>query len=159
MCSLITKTIFNHCPPLSDIIKPNNLDKCEIRVNQQPTKISLMIPKGITVRWHANDQVKLCEMTSSENKNGIYLCKVKVQGSNDIVIVAQSSVEPVCTSNPSVISEDVNDIDAEMLQDKLPHGDLKTIWNKVDTSCTYDEKLFIYWYQCTRHSPMNISTG
>ena len=67
--------------------------------------------------------------------------------------LAQSSVGPVCAPDPSTIPEDISDIDTEALQDKMSHTDHKIIWNKLDTTYTDDERLFLYWHQRTRHSP------
>ena len=119
--------LFNDGTSLPDIMQPNDLEEYEILVDQQPTKISLFIPKGITVCWHNSNQVKLCEMISNENKNGIDTQKMKFLGSNDIITLPQSSVELVCTPDPSTIPEDITDIDDEALHDKLPHDGLKSI--------------------------------
>ena len=96
-------------------------------MDQQPAKRSLLILKGITVRWHNNNQVKLCEMISNEHKNGINTCKVNILGSQDVITLPQSSVEPVCALDPSAIPEDINDVDVDVLQDKLSQEDLKDI--------------------------------
>ena len=43
--------LYNDGPSLPDYIpQPDKLDEYEILVDQQPTKRSLLIPKGITVR-------------------------------------------------------------------------------------------------------------
>ena len=88
-------------------------------MDQQPTKRSLLIPKGITVRWHNDNKVKLCEMISNEYKNGMNTCKVKILGTQDIVTLPQSSVEPVCAPDPSAIPENIDDIDVDALHDTL----------------------------------------
>ena len=108
-------TFFDDAPPLSNIMQPNDMDEHEILVDQQPTKRSLFIPKGITVCWHDNTQVKLCEMISNDIKNNIDICKVKVLGPNDILTLPQSSVEPVCAPDPSSIPKDISDLDTEIL--------------------------------------------
>ena len=96
--------LYNDGPSLPDYIaQPDKLDECEILVDQQPTKRSLPIPKGITVRWHTNNEVKLCEMISNGHKNGISTCKVKILGTQDVLTLPQSSVEPVCAPDPSNI--------------------------------------------------------
>ena len=73
--------LFNDEPSLPDILQPDKLDEYEIIVDQQPTKKSSLIPKGITIRWHSNNEIKLCQIISSEHKNGIDTCKVKILGS------------------------------------------------------------------------------
>ena len=72
--------LFNHGPSHQDKhqLQSDKLDEREILVDQQPTKKSLLIPKGIPVRWHNDNKVKLCEMISNESKNGTNTCKVKI---------------------------------------------------------------------------------
>ena len=146
--------LFNDEPSLPDILQPDKLDEYEIIVDQQPTKKSSLIPKGITIRWHSNNERKLCQIISSEHKNGINTCKVKVLGSQDVVTLSQSSVEPVCAPDPSAIPKDIEDIDIELLQKKLSEDDIKKIWDKKDTTYDDDEKLFLYWHQRTRYTPI-----
>ena len=73
--------LFNDGSPLLDILQPDKVDEYDILVDQQPTKKSSFIPKGITVRWYNNNEMKLCQIISSEYKNGIDTCKVKILGS------------------------------------------------------------------------------
>lgn len=130
------------------------MDECEILAGQQPTKKSLFIPKGITVRWHNDNKGKICEMITNECKNEMNTCKVKILGTQDVITLPQSSVEPVCAPDPSAIPEDISDIDVDVIQDIWSQEDLKDVWDKVNTTYTEDEKLFLYWHQRTRHSPM-----
>ena len=81
-------------------------------------------------------------------------CKVKILGTQDAVTLPQTLVESICSPDPYAIPEDISDIDVDVLQDTLSQEDLKNIWDKVDTTYDDDEKLFLYWYQRTRHSPM-----
>ena len=83
-------------------------------------------------------------MISNEHKNGISTCKVKILGIQDVITLPKSSVEPVCAPDPSNIPGDVSNIDVDLLQTKLSQEDLKDIWNKVDTTYSEDEKLFLY---------------
>ena len=106
--------LFNDGPP--DILQTDKLDEREILVNQQPTKKSSLIPKETTVRWHNNNEMKLCEIVSSKHENGINIYKVKILGSQNVVTLPQSSVEPVYAPDPSAIPVDIEDIDAELLQ-------------------------------------------
>ena len=112
---------FKDGPTLPDFVQPDKLDECEILVDQQPTTRSYSIPKGVTVRWHNNNKVKLCEIISCHEKNNKRTCKVKVLRSNDMITLPQSSVEPVCAPDPSSIPEIISDIDTEALQDSLSH--------------------------------------
>lgn len=90
-------------------------------------------------------------MRSNEYKNGIDTCKMEVLGSKGVVILPKSAVGPVCAPDPSEILQDINAIDANVLQEKLSQDNLKNIWDKEDTTYTKYEKLFLYWHQCTRH--------
>ena len=148
--------LFNDGPPHQDLLQlqPDKLDECEILVDQQPTKKSLHIPKGITVRWHSDNRVKLCEMISNESKNRMNTCKVKILGTQDVITLPLSSVEPVCAPDPSVMPEDISDFEVDVLQDIVSQEDLKAIWDKVDTTYTDDTMLFFYWHRRTRHFPM-----
>ena len=47
--------LFNEGPP--DILQTDKSDEREILVNQQSIKKSSLIPKGITVRWHNNNEM------------------------------------------------------------------------------------------------------
>ena len=80
--------------------------------------------------------MKLCEIISTEEKNGVNTCNVKMLGSSAIVILPQSSVGLVCVSEPSTTPEDVSEIDIDSLQNNLSYEDLKKIWNTVDTTYT-----------------------
>ena len=73
--------LFNDGSPLLGILQPDKVDKYDILVDQQPTKKSSLIPKGITVRWYNNNEMKLYQIISSDHKNGIDTCKVKILGS------------------------------------------------------------------------------
>ena len=46
-------------------------------------------------------------------------CKVKILGTQDVITLPLSSVEPVCAPDPSAIPEDISDIDVDVLQDVL----------------------------------------
>ena len=144
---------FNEGPPLPDLIQPNNLDNFEIPVDQQPTKRSSYLPKGITFCWHDNNKVKLCEMISNEIYNNVNVCKVKTLRSNDIINLPRSLVEPVCAPDPSSVPESFSDIDTDKLQETLSKEDLNKIWNNTDSTYSEDEKLFLYWHQRLRHVP------
>ena len=74
-----------------------------------------LFQKGITVGWHTNNLVRLCNIISNEYKNGIYTCKLKILGSHDIATLPQGSVEPVYAQDPSVIPKDINDIEVEVI--------------------------------------------
>ena len=71
-------------------------------------------------------------------------CKVKILGSQDVITLPLSSVEPVCAPDPSAMPEDISDIDVEVLPDTLSQENLKDIWHNVDTTYTEDDKLFLY---------------
>ena len=127
-------------------------------MDQQPTTKSYSIPKGVTVRWHNDNKVKLCEILSCQEKNNTRTCKVKVLGSNNTITLPQSSVELVCAPDPSSIPESISDIDNKALQDSLSHEDMKKIWDNTDTTYSEDEKLFLYWHMRLRHKPQKHTT-
>ena len=64
---------FKDGPTLPDFMNTDKLDEREILVDQQPTTRSYSIPKGVTVRWHNDNTVKLCEMISCQEKYKIKL--------------------------------------------------------------------------------------
>ena len=90
-------------------------------------------------------------MISCQERKNNRTCKVKVLGSNDMITFLQSSVEPVCTPDPSLIPERISDIDNEVLQDSLSHEDMKKILDNTDTTYTEDKKLVLYWHTRLRH--------
>ena len=94
----------------------------------------------------------MCEIIYNDIQNNVNIFKIKVLGPNNIITLPQSLVVPVCAPDPSSILEDISDIDAEILQEKLSHKDIEKIWNNMDTTYSENDKLFLYWYQKLRHA-------
>ena len=70
-------TFYDDVLSLPDFLQTNDLNECEILVDQQPTKKSYFIPKGVIVRLYDNNQVKLCEVISNDLQNNIKHVKPK----------------------------------------------------------------------------------
>ena len=125
---------FKDGPTLPNFMHTDKLDESEILGDQQRTTRSYSIPKGVRVRWHNDNRVKLCEMIICQEKNNTRTRKIKVLGSNDTITLPQSSVELVCAPDPSSISESISDINNEELQDSLSHEDMQMIWDNTDNT-------------------------
>ena len=141
--SIYSVVFFNDAPPLPDFLQTNNdLDECEIPLDQLPKRKSHFIPKGVTVRWYDNNQVKLCKVILNDVQNNIKTCKLKVLWSNDVITLPQSSVEPVYVPDPFSIPENISDMDTYILQEILSHDNLK--WSgTIQKQCTQNMKIIL----------------